>query len=310
MAKHSESSTVGAERQADLRPELKADGHACPETQQQQASVQPAPLQIELLLKTVETELIPRLFVSHMMDIPATSPLVENISSQPEPGPWCSEKAITAFAELCISNDPLKLDEHVTDLLARGIALESVFLYLLEPVARYLGVKWETDELSFLDVHLGLTRLHQLICECETIGFQSENVPLQNRSILLTCSPGDDHTFGLTMVADFFRRYGWRVSNLCGLDDEFVLSRLRSTRYSAVGFSLHHERSLDALRSLITQVRSVAINKEMIVMVGGNYFLEYPEAAAAVGADVFASNGKEAVLKANSACKISDRLSL
>lgn len=272
--------------------------------------IAPPPTQIELLLKTVETELIPRLFVNHMMDIPATSPLVENSASEPARGPWCSDDAIREFAELCVNNDPGKIDEQVTDMLAKGVTLESIFLFLLEPVARHLGDRWLEDDISFLDVHMGLTRLHQLICECESIGYQSENQPLPNQSILLTCAPGEDHTFGLTMVADFFRRYGWQVSNLCGLDDDFLMARLHSTHYSAVGFSLHHEANYDGLKKIVKQVRAKSNNKELVVMVGGDYFIRNPESVELIGADIFATNGKDAVMKATSACKITSRLVL
>jgi len=260
-----------------------------------------APSQIELLLKTVETELIPRLFVSHFMDVPATSPLVENLSTEPATGPWGSEQCIAEFAQLCIGGEPEKLDKHVTDLLATGVTLESIFLYLLAPTANYLGDQWLSDKLSFVDVHLGLCRLHQLICECETIGYRSANGRLPDKSILLSCAPGDDHTFGVTMVADFFRRYGWRVSNLCGLDTNFLVARLASTHYSAIGFSLHNEYNYEPLTELIRQVRASSVNSELLVMVGGDYFIRNPDAVNAVGADIFATDGREAVLRANKA---------
>lgn len=311
MAQHPENPKVGAERQVDLDPGLDTDlDEAVDFLSDSIVPVVEPPTQIELLLKTVETELIPRLFVNHMMDVPASSPLVENSASEPQVGPWCSDQAISDFADLCVGNDPGTIDENITDLLARGVTLESIFLYLLEPVARHLGARWETDEMSFMDVHLGLTRLHQLICECESIGYHAENVPLPNHSILLTCAPGENHTFGLTMVADFFRRYGWRVSNLCGLDNDFLLARLKSTHYSAVGFSLHHERSFASLKEIIRKVRASTKNREVVVMVGGDYFIKRPESVKTVGADIYAGNGREAVLKATSACKIRGRLAL
>lgn len=261
------------------------------------------PTQIELLLKTVETELIPRLFVNHMMDVPVTSPLVENHATEPQSGPWSTPDKVGEFAELCIGNDPVKLDQHVTDLLARGVTLESIFLHLLAPAARFLGDQWLDDKLSFVDVHLGLCRLHQLICECEAIGYRSENMPLLDTSILLSSAPGEDHTFGVTMVADFFRRYGWRVSNLCGLEPGFLVARLASTSYTVVGFSLHHERNFKSLKRMISEVRRVSRNPDMVVMVGGDHFIRDPDQVSNVGADIFAADGHQAVLLASNACK-------
>jgi len=294
MAQTPEVSDMGAERQ--LNEDLSGDLTEIPPVLVQ-------PTQIELLLKTVETELIPRLFVTHMMDVPVTSPLVENFATEPQSGPWSTPDKISGFAQLCIGNDPAQLDQHVTDLLARGVTLESIFLHLLTPVARFLGDQWLEDELSFVDVHLGLCRLHQLICECEAIGYRSENMPLLDTSILLSTAPGEDHMFGVTMVADFFRRYGWRVSNLCGLEPSFLVARLASTSYSAVGFSLHNEKNFDALKKMIKKVRSVASNPDIVVMVGGDHFIRDPSQVSKVGADIFAVDGHQAVLLATNACK-------
>ena len=293
MATHPGDSKVGAEQQAEI--DLERDEHS--------STHATAPTQIELLLKTVESELIPRLFVNHMMDVPASSPLVENRATEPAPGPWGSDERVAEFAGLCIGSDPEILDQHVTDLLAQGVSLESIFLYLLAPSAKYLGDRWSDDVLSFVDVHLGLCRLHQLICECEAIGYRSENVRVPGESILLTCAPGENHTFGVTMVADFFRRYGWQVSNLCGLDRDFLIARLQSTFYSAVGFSLHNEYNYDALADIIKEVKASSTNGQLLVMVGGDYFIRNPQQVEAIGADIFAIDGRQAVLKATEAAK-------
>jgi len=294
------NSKVGAEH----RNEIVIDEEPLPSSRSSD------PLQIELLLKTVESELIPRLFVNHMMDIPATSPLVENSSTEPTPGPWSGDDNIEQFARLCIGNDPEVLDQHVTDLLAKGVTLESIFLYLLSPVAKFLGEQWESDDLSFIDVQLGLCRLHQLICECENIGYRSENPTLPCESIMLSCSPSENHTFGVTMVADFFRRYGWQVSNLCGLDKDFLIARLSSTHYSAVGFSLHNDDNYDELVDLLRILKTKSANKRLLTMVGGDYFIRNPNKVQSIGADIFATDGKQAVLRASEACRKRNKLAL
>ena len=262
------------------------------------------PDQIELLLRTVESELIPRLFVNHLMDVPSNSPLIENHSVEPTTGEWSAGDKVALFAQMCINDDSKALDEHITDLLAQGVSLESLFLNLLTPAARHLGDSWSTDKLSFIDVQLGLCRLHRLVCECETIGYHAENSGLPLSSILLSSTPGENHTFGIAMVCDFFRRYGWRVSNLCGLGADFILTRIASTNYSAVGFSLHNEYCYDDLANLIKDVKSVSKNPGIVVMVGGDYFTRYPNKVRLIGADFYASDGRRAVLKATKACNL------
>ncbi len=305
MATHPGDHKVGAEHKADIDlTEIPGSGSS-PSTES--SAELDAPSQIELLLRTVESELIPRLFVNHLMDVPSNAALVENHSAEPTTGPWSTDDSVAAFAQMCIDDDAKALDEHITDLLSQGVSLESLFLNLLTPAARHLGDGWLSDELSFVDVQLGLCRLHRVICECETIGYHTENTGLPLNSILLSSTPGENHTFGVAMVCDFFRRYGWRVSNLCGLGTDFILTRIESTHYSAVGFSLHNEYCYDDLAKLIKDVKSVSKNPDIVIMVGGDFFTRFPNKVRPIGADFSASDGRRAVLKATKAC--SSRLS-
>lgn len=236
-----------------------------------------------------------------MMDVPIIAPLVQNRTTDPPLGLWASQNNIESFAILCIENKPRKLDQYVADLLTQGAPLEDLFLYLLAPAARHMGELWRIDHLSFVDVQLGLCRLHQLVCECESIGYWSENVRRSNHSILLTCVPGEDHTFGIAMVADFFRRYGWQVSNLSGLDKSLLFSKLASTHFNAIGFSLHNDMSYGVLKALIDEVRLKSVSENLIILVGGDFFVRNPHKVDDVGADFFANDGKQAVLRTISA---------
>jgi methylmalonyl-CoA mutase cobalamin-binding subunit len=121
-----------------------------------------------------------------------------------------------------------------------------------------------------------MCRLHQLVCECEAIGYRSENKQRSKQSILLTCAPGENHTFGVAMVADFFRRYGWQASNLCGLENRCLFSKLASTQFTAVGFSLHNDTNYEALKTLVKEVRLKSINENLMILVGGIIFCATP----------------------------------
>ena len=189
------------------------------------------------------------------------------------------------------------LNRCVSELLSRDIGLDAVYLHLIAPVARHLGDQWSADELSFVDVQLGLCRLHRLVCECGPVGFQREGGG-GAFSILLSTVPGDQHTFGVTLAADFFRRYGWQVSNLAGLDRDFLLERVAATEYSAVGFSLHNVDFADSLPALIRTIRKRSRNRDVLVLVGGDYFVRHPEAAEEVGADLTAGDAHRAVAAA------------
>ena len=247
-------------------------------------------LRMDQLLSAVENELIPRLLVQHSDEVHGA------VTALPAPatGPWASDVEVRRFAEQCIDDAGDLLNRRVSELVSRGVGLDAVYLHLIAPAARWLGDAWTSDDLSFVDVQLGLCRLHRLVCECGPIGFQRDGGG-DAWSILLSTVPGDQHTFGVTLAADFFRRHGWRVSNLAGLQRDFLLERIAATEYSAVGFSLHNEDFLDALPALIATVRRRSRNPDVLVMVGGDYFVRHPAEAARHGADLTAVDAHRAV---------------
>ena len=48
-------------------------------------------------------------------------------------------------------------------LLDDGIPLEALLLDLFAPVARRLGTMWEADQIDFVDVTIGTSRLQQIL---------------------------------------------------------------------------------------------------------------------------------------------------
>ena len=277
---------VGSRPPAEARSALDRRGAAGAEARSEASARRQ--LRTDQLLSAVENELIPRLLVTHATDVGPVR------GDAPAAGPWAAPDEIRRFAELCVEDTSDLLNRHVSKLLSRDVTLEAVYLYLIAPAARHLGDAWSADELSFVDVQLGLCRLHQLVCECDSIGERRDG-EADAFSILLSAVPGDQHTFGVTLAADFFRRRGWRVSNLAGLERDHLLERVATTSYSAVGFSLHSDGFARALPALVRRVREISANPDVLVLVGGDYFARHPRAAEEAGADLAAEDAHRAV---------------
>lgn len=260
-------------------------------------------LSIAQLLAAVENELIPRLMVSHADETRAAETDAE--PALPERGAWAAHSEVAAFAAWCAAGDDRRMAEHVSGLLARNVGLDAIYLHLLAPVARHLGEQWVRDEVGFVEVQLGLCQLHRLVRDCGSVGLEVGS-PLGGgdggtRSIMLGVAPGEMHTFGVTLAAEFFRRHGWQVSNLCGLDIDFLLERVATTHYTAAGFSLHGDGCFDALVETIGAIRERSCNASLLVLVGGDYFARHPDKVDVVGADLGADDAHRAVFAAERA---------
>jgi MerR family transcriptional regulator, light-induced transcriptional regulator len=244
------------------------------------------------LVSTIEKEIIPRLMMAHVVPSPTPAPTQV---SEGKPG----KESVAEFTRIVLHDDALLASSYVRVMQTQGMSLESIYLHLFAPTARRLGEMWETDECGFTEVTIGLCRLHEVLREF-SLGHENEGMlPETERSVMLMPVPGDQHTFGITMVSEFFRHAGWSVRDESGMSSDELNDTLRNEWFDIVGLSLSSEVWLDGLGAVIHSVRKVSRNRDVGVMVGGSMFVKRPELAVLVGADATACDGRQAVLQAN-----------
>ena len=243
-------------------------------------------LRLALLSRAIEDEIIPRLMLAH--------PIADDcLSLKPPASAQVSQQDVEAFAKLVLAPDENVAHACIEAMRTSGISVETIYTDLLAPVARYLGVLWEEDLCDFTEVTVGLGRLQQVLRELSP-AFGQSNTGTSGSRVLLLPGPGEQHTFGLVMVAEFFRRAGWDVGGgawEAGADPVVMVQR---EWFDVVGFSLGNVTQLDDLTACIKSVRAAALNKSICVIVGGPLFLSNPEYVAYVNADAASTNGAQA----------------
>ncbi len=176
---------------------------------------------------------------------------------------------------------------------------QKVVEVLFEPAARMIGENWCADECDFMKVTIAMNRIQVLFRRLAT-QFPSMR-PDMTRCVLLTPAPGEQHSFGLAVVEDAFRRAGWEVDScLCGEQDEMF--RLASTNsYQIIGISVSVERLMVDLSGIVLRLRTNARDKSVFLMAGGSMVMQNPRAALDVGFDLLAVDASSAVGLAESA---------
>ena len=181
----------------------------------------------------------------------------------------------------------------------RGVPTEAIFLELLSPVARHLGEMWERDLCSFSEVTVGLGRLQKVLREnsstASQFGLSAQNEKRQ-RILLMPC-PGEQHTFGLSIVAELFHRAGWDVVT-CFLATDSAATMVQNDWYDVVGFSLGSEAGVPRLRAAMELVRQVSQNPRLPIIAGGPIFQLHPEFGEQIQADAIITNGAHAPTQA------------
>jgi methanogenic corrinoid protein MtbC1 len=243
------------------------------------------------LLKIIEGEVIPRLLLAHRSGCGAKD------LSAVEHSPAQSDD-VTEFVRLLLGHDVTAAAEYVRAACARGLSLEQVYLDLLAPAARLLGEMWDEDLRSFADVSSGLFRMRQLLHEFSPAFVNEAECADHGQRVLLVPLPGEQHTFGLSMVGEFFRRAGWDVWDMYPGSTAELRTLARSQRFSVIGLSVSCKTRIAELAPIIRGVREASRNPEVRVMIGGQPFIDRADLVAAVGADGSGSDARSAAIEA------------
>jgi methanogenic corrinoid protein MtbC1 len=199
---------------------------------------------------------------------------------------------VESLAKLSIAGDMERINAFVQAVRARPVALEAIYLDLLQGAARKLGEWWLADVASFADVTVGTSRLQHAMREIGPAFRSTLELPVPGRMLLAPAS-GEQHTFGLAMVADFLLRAGFDV-DVAGSVDEAAHGLARGDWYDLVGVSVGCRHRLDALAADIARLRGASCNRRIGVMVGGPVFVAHSYYATRVGADATAIDAREA----------------
>lgn len=204
---------------------------------------------------------------------------------------------IALMARLVIAADSEAAYRFIEKVKSEGATIESIYVDLLTPTARLLGEQWKTDQCCFTEVTVGTSRLQQLVHALSPEFEREAEKAYDTHRILFSPMPGEQHTLGLMIVEEYFRRAGWNCCKYTPKNMHDLLHMVRSLHFDVVGLSAGSEASLDQMNNLIEALRKVSLNTSVKILVGGAIFLENSNLAANFGADGTARDGHDAILQ-------------
>ena len=260
---------------------------------------------LDVIARTIEAEVIPRL-------VEALRGTTQTLTANEPVSRWLPDAVdIAELTRLAVARDEMAAERFIGDVTARGASPQVICAELLAPAARRLGELWEDDRVSFTDVTTGVWRLQQIL-RALAPAFGTPTAVGQEarlRQILLVPAIGEQHSFGLSMVAAHFRQEGWMVRTETVASDADLAALVASDWFDVIGFSVGSSDRLEELAVSISCTRKASRNARLGVMVGGPVFLANPDFVALVGADATAATGQEAADNAlrlmGPACRVS-----
>ncbi len=243
------------------------------------------------LTDVIETQIIPRLVLANRVSL---------ADPDAAAGPGISPKQLATFVALSKSSQASETTQFIDELLHQGITTDRIFLELIAPAARQLGLMWEQDLCDFTEVTCGLVRMHEIT---HRLGFEYQNGPQLGgdvQRIMLASAPGSQHFLGMTIVSDFFRKAGWDVVIEISLSEKELVHAVSNEWFDVIGISCATEAQLKSLPGLIRALKAASGNPEPGVLLGGPIFTVQSHSARSLGADGICVDVKEAVALAAS----------
>lgn len=242
---------------------------------------------VSLLVQTIERDIIPRLMLAHRADDAMALPLQHTAAP--------TERDVEVLVGYLVKGDAVGAGSFIRRRREHGASAETVLLGLLAPAARRLGRMWEEDQCDFTVVTMGLWRLQRAMHELSPSFLIDAEPPSHGRRILLAPVPGEQHTFGLFMVTEFFRRAGWEVVD--GRYDrvEELVEAAERQWFAVVGISIACERWVQTAHDVVEGMRARSKNNSVNILMGGPLFLHSPELFDRTGADAVATHAQRAV---------------
>lgn len=244
-----------------------------------------------LLNRVVEAEIIPRLALARGNPTKKPKPV------QAEAG--TTQDDTSELVRRLMGKEDDSAWKLVELLEAQGTKPAALYLGIISEAARRLGELWEEDRCDFAQVTISLGRLQRLV-RALSPSFQVAAVSQIGHAdtVMLLPAPGDQHTFGLVILAEFFQREGWNLIGgpvSMGYD---AAELVRGAWVDVAGFSVGSHSRLESLAACIRAVRKSSQNRYLGVMVGGPLFIQHPELVTRVGADTTAPDAASAVRQA------------
>ncbi len=240
------------------------------------------------LMEILEKQIIPSLLKSTEHSPPFISTDGTRLSL-----PTSAE--VKRFAEICISGDAALPDTFVQGLIAEGLGAETIFLHLLTPAARHLGYLWDEDLCDFTQVTVGLMRMQQITLRLGNEFQEKRKSAMSGRRAMFAPAPGSQHTLGVLMVSEFFRRAGWQVWMELASSEGQLMRAVQKDWFDIIGLSVGTEAQAEDLAETISQLRTASANPQAKVLIGGPLLVSEPDLYRRVGADGAATDAGAAV---------------
>lgn len=206
-----------------------------------------------------------------------------------------TNEEIAALCDALLSSDDRAADDFILNARRTSEDIEVVYLSYVAGAARQLGQLWDADQISFMQVTLACGKLYRIIRGLRHVIAPSIIRDRDEWPAMFALVPGETHTLGIEIATDLFRREGWDVDMMVGLDHDVLVEQSDRRSYRAIVLVANSDSMIEPLTRLVLALRISHPLSHLVV--AGNILDHYPNISSLVGADAVIKEIETAVKK-------------
>ena len=201
-------------------------------------------------------------------------------------------RSYTPYLEALLTADHGAALALAETLLEEGMPYRELCLTVIQPAMHEVGRLWQRTEISVAQEHMATAITQTVMARL----FADNSPKRPDRSLIVCGTPGELHSLGARMIADFAQLEGWKTFYVGpSVPSDDLISLIEAKEPMALALSTSVPINLADAKACVAAVKD--LHPDLWVIVGGRAYGGKREAAIALGADEFASDAGDFVRK-------------
>lgn len=199
---------------------------------------------------------------------------------------------VLAMARAVASVDPALYEALRPEFRRARISDTDLVDIYFPAVARHLGCDWAEDRSGWAEVTIGMARLQSLVHQIRQDWERA--VAIDGATVLLVLPEGEQHGFGVQVLAGQLRRQGVSVHLQIGARPGDLRNLVQGRHYDCAMVSVGCEDKLETCRKIVKSLKDGS-KGQLWVAVGGAVLERVADVQLLTGADIATSDPVEAL---------------
>jgi hypothetical protein len=205
------------------------------------------------------------------------------------------ESLITGLITASLSGTKVAFAELLIEVKRSRISVAALADIYIPIAARRMGQAWHDDQMSWIDVTIGVGRMQSLLREIGTAWVADQAGDAGHGTVMFIVPDREQHTLGPMVATGQMRRYGVSVCLRIAPSFNELRSLMAARHFDGVMISVATREKLESVAKTVQFLKSV-MSKPTPIVVGGAVMAKVEDPASCTGAD-YSSNDVGAALE-------------